>query len=166
MADLAKLVDELSGLTVLEAAELSKMLEEKWGVSAAAPVAMAAAGAPARSSSRGEDRVRCGPGECRRTEDQRHQGGARTDGPGSEGSEGPGGRCSQAGEDRSCQGRSRDHEEEADGSRRHRRGKIRIASKHHLSSPCPPESVRRAEDFLRLWILSAVRAYSMRFSAH
>src|SRR5574340_1016275 len=44
MADLAKLVDDLSGLTVLEAAELSKMLEEKWGVSAAAPVAVAAAG--------------------------------------------------------------------------------------------------------------------------
>ena len=43
MADLAKLVDELSTLTVLEAAELSKMLEEKWGVSAAAPVAVAAA---------------------------------------------------------------------------------------------------------------------------
>jgi large subunit ribosomal protein L7/L12 len=43
MADLAKLVEELSSLTVLEAAELSKMLEEKWGVSAAAPVAMAAA---------------------------------------------------------------------------------------------------------------------------
>src|ERR1700756_4611410 len=42
MADLQKLVDELSGLTVLEAAELSKMLEEKWGVSAAAPVAAAA----------------------------------------------------------------------------------------------------------------------------
>jgi len=47
MADLAKLVDELSGLTVLEAAELSKMLEEKWGVSAAAPVAVAAAGGTA-----------------------------------------------------------------------------------------------------------------------
>jgi large subunit ribosomal protein L7/L12 len=46
MADLAKLVDELSGLSVLEAAELSKMLEEKWGVSAAAPVAVAAVGAP------------------------------------------------------------------------------------------------------------------------
>ncbi len=45
MADLAKIVDELSGLTVLEAAELSKMLEEKWGVSAAAPVAVAAVGA-------------------------------------------------------------------------------------------------------------------------
>jgi large subunit ribosomal protein L7/L12 len=43
MADLAKLVDELSTLTVLEAAELSKMLEQKWGVSAAAPVAVAAA---------------------------------------------------------------------------------------------------------------------------
>jgi large subunit ribosomal protein L7/L12 len=43
MADLAKLVDELSALTVLEAAELSKLLEEKWGVSAAAPVAVAAA---------------------------------------------------------------------------------------------------------------------------
>ena len=43
MADLAKLVDELSKLTVIEAAELSKMLEEKWGVSAAAPVAVAAA---------------------------------------------------------------------------------------------------------------------------
>jgi len=43
MADLAKLVDDLSALTVIEAAELSKMLEEKWGVSAAAPVAVAAA---------------------------------------------------------------------------------------------------------------------------
>jgi large subunit ribosomal protein L7/L12 len=42
MADIAKLVDELSSLTVLEAAELSKALEEKWGVSAAAPVAVAA----------------------------------------------------------------------------------------------------------------------------
>jgi len=42
MADLAKIADELSNLTVLEAAELSKLLEEKWGVSAAAPVAVAA----------------------------------------------------------------------------------------------------------------------------
>ena len=48
MADLAKIVEDLSALTVLEAAELSKMLEEKWGVSAAAPVAVAAvAGAAA-----------------------------------------------------------------------------------------------------------------------
>ena len=44
MAELQKIVDELSTLTVLEAAELSKMLEEHWGVSAAAPVAVAAAG--------------------------------------------------------------------------------------------------------------------------
>ncbi len=43
MADLVKIVDELSGLTVLQASELSKLLEEKWGVSAAAPVAVAAA---------------------------------------------------------------------------------------------------------------------------
>ena len=46
MADLNKIVDDLSSLTVLEAAELSKMLEEKWGVSAAAPVAVAAASGP------------------------------------------------------------------------------------------------------------------------
>jgi len=44
MAELAKLVDDLSSLTVIEAAELAKMLEEKWGLSAAAPVAVAAAG--------------------------------------------------------------------------------------------------------------------------
>jgi len=50
MADLSKIVDELSGLTVLEAAELSKMLEEKWGVSAAAPVAVAAAGGGAAAA--------------------------------------------------------------------------------------------------------------------
>ena len=47
MANLQKLVDDLSGLTVLEAAELSKLLEEKWGVSAAAPMAMAMPGAAA-----------------------------------------------------------------------------------------------------------------------
>ena len=47
MADLSKIVDDLSSLTVLEAAELSKLLEEKWGVSAAAPVAVAAAGGAA-----------------------------------------------------------------------------------------------------------------------
>jgi large subunit ribosomal protein L7/L12 len=50
MADLTKIVDELSSLTVLEAAELSKLLEEKWGVSAAAPVAVAAPGAAAAAA--------------------------------------------------------------------------------------------------------------------
>ena len=50
MADLTKLVEDLSGLTVLEAAQLTKMLEEKWGVSAAAPVAMAAMPAAAAAA--------------------------------------------------------------------------------------------------------------------
>ncbi len=55
MADLEKLVEELSGLTVLEAAELSKLLEEKWGVSAAAPVAVAAA-APGAAAEAAEEK--------------------------------------------------------------------------------------------------------------
>jgi len=56
MADLGKLVEELSALTVMEAAELSKMLEEKWGVSAAAPVAVAAAG-PAAAAAPAEEQT-------------------------------------------------------------------------------------------------------------
>ena len=56
MADLNKIVDELSTLTVMEAAELSKLLEEKWGVSAAAPVAVATAGAaPAAEAAEEKD---------------------------------------------------------------------------------------------------------------
>ncbi len=57
MADLQKLVDELSTLSVIEAAELSKLLEEKWGVSAAAPVAVAAAAgaAPAAAAAEQEE---------------------------------------------------------------------------------------------------------------
>ncbi len=55
MADLAKLVDELSQLTVLEAAELSKLLEDKWGVSADAPVAAAAAPAPGGEAAEVQD---------------------------------------------------------------------------------------------------------------
>jgi large subunit ribosomal protein L7/L12 len=57
MADLAKIVDDLSSLTVLEAAELSKMLEEKWGVSAAAPVAVAAAGGGAAPAEAVEEKT-------------------------------------------------------------------------------------------------------------
>ncbi len=57
MADLAKIVDDLSGLTVIEAAQLSKMLEEKWGVSAAAPVAMAAAPAAAAAGEKKEEKT-------------------------------------------------------------------------------------------------------------
>ncbi len=57
MADLAKIVEELSALTVLEAAELSKLLEEKWGVSAAAPVAVAAVAGAAEASPAGEEQT-------------------------------------------------------------------------------------------------------------
>jgi large subunit ribosomal protein L7/L12 len=57
MADLQKIVDQLSGLTVLEAAELAKLLEEKWGVSAAAPVAMMAAGAGAAPAAAAEEKT-------------------------------------------------------------------------------------------------------------
>ena len=56
MADLEKIADELSGLTVLEASELSKLLEEKWGVSAAAPVAVAAV-APAAAGEAAEEKT-------------------------------------------------------------------------------------------------------------
>ena len=57
MADLNKIVDDLSSLTVLEAAELSKLLEEKWGVSAAAPVAVAAAPAGGGADSAAEEKT-------------------------------------------------------------------------------------------------------------
>ncbi len=57
MAELEKLMDQLSELTVLEAAELVKMLEEKWGVSAAAPVAAAAAAAPVAAAEEEEEKT-------------------------------------------------------------------------------------------------------------
>jgi large subunit ribosomal protein L7/L12 len=57
MANLDKIVEDLSALTVLEAAELSKMLEEKWGVSAAAPVAVAAAGGGAAPAAAAEEKT-------------------------------------------------------------------------------------------------------------
>ena len=56
MADLEKLVDDLSGLTVVEAAELAKLLEEKWGVSAAAPVAVAVAGGGEEAAEQEEEK--------------------------------------------------------------------------------------------------------------
>jgi large subunit ribosomal protein L7/L12 len=57
MADLSKIVEDLSQLTVIEAAELSKLLEEKWGVSAAAPVAVAAAGGAAGAAAPVEEKT-------------------------------------------------------------------------------------------------------------
>ena len=78
MADLQKIVDDLSSLTVLEAAELAKMLEEKWGVSAAAAVAVAAGPAAAAAAGRRrEDRVHGRSRGRRREEDRGHQGSPR-----------------------------------------------------------------------------------------
>jgi large subunit ribosomal protein L7/L12 len=77
MADIAKLVEDLSKLTVLEAADLAKALEEKWGVSAAAAVAVAAAAGGAAAEPSRADRVRRDPDRRRRQEDQRHQGSPR-----------------------------------------------------------------------------------------
>ena len=56
MADIEKIAEDLSSLTVIEAAELSKLLEEKWGVSAAAPVAIAAAGQPGGDAAATEEK--------------------------------------------------------------------------------------------------------------
>ena len=84
MAKLDKIVDDLSTLTVLEAAELSKLLEEKWGVSAAAPVAVAAAGRRRRRSGRSRrraNRVHRRADRRRRQEDQRDQGSPRASAP-------------------------------------------------------------------------------------
>jgi large subunit ribosomal protein L7/L12 len=91
MANLDKLVEELSTLTVIEAADLSKMLEEKWGVSAAAPVAVAAAAA--------------GGGEAAVAEEQTEFAVILHDhGSWPEGSEGPGRRRAEACEGRRVQG--------------------------------------------------------------
>ncbi len=57
MADLNAIADQLSGLTIMEAAELAKLLEEKWGVSAAAPVAMAAPGAVGGAEAAAEEKT-------------------------------------------------------------------------------------------------------------
>ena len=77
MADINTLVDKLSELTVLEAADLAKALEEKWGVSAAAAVAAGSGRRRRRSGRRGADRVRRHPHRRRRQEDQRDQGSPR-----------------------------------------------------------------------------------------
>src|SRR6202012_3941067 len=96
MADLQKIVDDLSSLTVLEAAELAKLLEEKWGVSAAAAVAVAGPAGGGGSGGR-EDRVPRRAGCRRRQEDRGHQGSPRHHRPRLEGSQGPRRRRSEAG---------------------------------------------------------------------
>ena len=85
MANLEKIVEDLSSLTVLEAAELAKLLEEKWGVSAAAAVAVAAgpgAGAAAAAAPAEEQtEFTVDPRRHRREEDRSHQGSSRGDRP-------------------------------------------------------------------------------------
>src|SRR5262249_52403279 len=118
MSKIEQLVEDLSGLTVLEAAELAKLLEDKWGVSAAAPVA-AVPGAGAGGGGRGgrasgggccsccgKDRVHGRPGRGRRQEDQCHQGSPRDHRTWPKGSKGPRRGRSQGGQGRCQQGRS------------------------------------------------------------
>ena len=110
MADLSKLVDELSSLTVLEAAELAKMLEEKWGVSAAAAVAVAAGSGRWRCcrSGRGADRVHGHARRRWRQEDRGHQGSPRDHRPRPQGSQGPRRRRAEGRQGSRHQGRGRE----------------------------------------------------------
>ena len=145
---LNKLVDELSSLTVIEAAELSKLLEEKWGVSAAAPVAVAAAAVRRRRAGRSggrEDRIHRRPGRGRRQEDQRDQGGARDHRSRPEGGQGPGRGRAEAGQGRRQQGRGGEDQEAArrrgcDGSNSIAPRGIALAGRANGGSsnrPCP-----------------------------
>ena len=125
MAKLEKLVDDLSTLTVLEAAELSKLLEEKWGVSAAAPVAVAAApaGGAAAPAEAAEEQTEFtvvltagGDKKINVIKEVR----ARPSGPRPEGSQGPRRRRSAEREGKRLQAGSRRDQEEARRSRRFR----------------------------------------------
>ena len=111
MADLNQMADNLSSLTLLEAAELVKMLEEKWGVSAAAPVAvaaLAAAGGAAAAEEKTEfDAILTGAGEKK----IRYQGGPGYYGSGPEGGQGFRRGGPEAHQDRRHQGRGRGHQE-------------------------------------------------------
>ena len=126
MADLQKLVDDLSELTVIQAAELSKMLEEKWGVSAAAPVAVAAASnGEAAAAVEEQTEIECHPGILRRKEDQRDQGNPSHHRPRPERGQGAGGVRAEVRQGRREQGRGRGVEDEA--RRRRRDGRAEVA---------------------------------------
>ena len=105
MADLSKIVEDLSQLTVIEAAELSKMLEQKWGVSAAAPVAVAAAGGAAAAAAPVEEKTEFDV--VLAEQDQRHQGSPRHHRPRTEGGEGSGRGGAEGGQGSGEQGRRR-----------------------------------------------------------
>ena len=143
MADINAIADQIQGLTLLEASQLVKLLEEKLGVSAAAAAPVAAAGGGAGgggSSGRREDRVHGGSDRGGRQQDQRDQGCARSHQPRPERSQGPGGWRSQAGQGRRQQGRSRDHQEEV-----HRRWRDCRSEVSHLAigCSCDPASASR-----------------------
>ena len=115
MADIQQLEDQIVSLTLLEASELVKKLEERLGVSAAA--ASRCGGSCGRRCSSGsggrrEDRVHRHPQGCRREQDQHHQGCARSHRPWLEGSQGPGRRRSQALEGEHFEGRRGSHRQE------------------------------------------------------
>ena len=136
MADLAKIVDDLSTLTVLEAAELSKLLEEKWGVSAAAPVAVAAAGGGAAAAAPVEEKTEFDVilDRRRRQEDQRHQGSPRDHRSRPQGSQGPGRRRSEGRSRKRFQGRSRQVQGPAGSSRRQGRTEVNVAFRRAASA--------------------------------
>ncbi len=133
MADLSKIVDDLSSLTVLEAAELSKLLEEKWGVSAAAPMAFAgpmpgaggAAEAAAPVEEQTEFTVVLTAGGDKKINVIKEVRGIRSD-LGLEGSQGSGGRRPAAREGEHLQAGSGRHQEEA--GRRRRQGRDQVSS--------------------------------------
>ena len=143
MADLAKIVDELSSLTVLEAAELAKLLEEKWGVSAAAAVAVAPArpAAPPLPPSRRRPSSRR-PGRGRRQEDRRHQGSPRHHRPRPEGGQGPGRGRAEARQGRRLQGRGREDQGAAREGRRQGRAEVSVGH----ASACRRHPRARPED--------------------
>ena len=126
MADLQKLVDDLSALTVLEAADLSKMLEEKWGVSAAAPVAVAAA-APAGAAPAAAEQTEftvilanAGEKKINVIKEVRAITGLGL------GGQGPGRGRAEDREGRREQGRGREDQEDPRGQRRQGRSEVRL----------------------------------------
>ena len=119
-----QVVEFISNMTVLELSEFIKELEEKFGVSAAAPAAAMVMAAPADGS--------------RRQQDRRHQGRARSDQPGPEGSQGKGRRLPLHPEGRREQGRSRRSQEAADRSRRCCRSEVSSVFPIFLKAGCKP----------------------------
>ncbi len=145
-----EILDKISSMTVLELSELIKAMEDKFGVSAAAAVAVAGPAAAPGRSRRGADRVHRRPGLVRREQGQRDQGRARADGPRPEGSQGPGRRRAEARQGRHLEGRRRSREEEARGSGRQGRGQVTRQRAFGAARREPRGACRDARGALRL----------------